>query len=1086
MGISSELTSLLRNRRAELWVCQRYDLQPGAEPHDYSVPSSDAGLRYRLVSSDEDRAFSQFYWNAVWLEGANSSILRALREEEKNKASRRRLVVLASESDANADVSSQSFLPAFVLPGLIESPTPDAEYGSMGRRARESLAWTFACKIKDFPGSVLVVLGAEIPADLDLLWETISDSPVRGLKVLVAWPGSLDSFPMPSDRLVDVNVYLGTAADLHRELAALGMPDSQTSASETIRVGAFSIPLSSQDTQFVTKRLALLYESAFVTPGSLKSENLDAFFDSSLSDWSCYSSGVLPVQRSYRTDLDITLQEDVLARLKHLARDKKGQRTFVFQLPSESASGATTLLRHTAYLAAEAGFPTLVVRPEQVDLDIEDLLAFITTLNNATISNGITELPPVLLVLDVEHSQINRAFARQVAQAIATQGRKAVVLQALRSEDEGGRAPSRSERWAFLPTLQSYVTEEEVSECSQSFAAIAKNWSLGTGVQELDAWKHYQGATSISGPNGSYGSEALFWVAIRFFVCEGTAFLEHGSLRDSLSGWIVKRTNAIESKDSRQLINYIAALSSFRLISPMTSVLRPIVGSGFSSEVVDTLRQLQDIVDWKDFSTDLDDQVLTFRHPSIANEYLRTLEIVSEEQTIKLIKPVLEKLSPGSKADLWLAERLASTILAPESRSRANDWDWRLEAFGWIPLAISERSKAVLHHWARCLSRSANSDLTTDKDRHASLTAAIHKLNNALSLERRPGRDEHPAHIYNTLGVVYNDMAVFLESQGAWKESEIQWDKACNAFERSMSQLSDDNVIASLAFSNRLLRHAKVYPSGDSVGNEESLKDTARAVALLDSAEEAITGMAAAEPNWYADLTRYKSIALKALDGAKASEYIENLKRSENPGLGYYCEARIMMGEAPKTVEIDSAVKILSSAMDRGIVLGAEALRLLAQLMRKSERYNTDYSAQITVYRKLERAGGAGMNTVDMFRLAVLCYQTNASIEGKERFRKLREIVRQAQSSSAPPRTADYWKDRNGHLILTQVRVDKVYSDWRGEGYVDAIGQTIPLRPRHFSPLARTGEFRECNIRFEIWGPLAIPVRHDRSKGGEE
>jgi len=1085
MEISPEFASLLRNRRTELWVCQRYDLLPGESPHDYDTPATEAGLRYRQTPNDTDRGFAELYWSAIWFEGANSPLLRTLREVDQSATASRRLVVLASEADANAEVSPESFLPAFVLPGVLDASAADSAYGTLGRRARESLAWTFARKIVQFPGTVLVVLGAQTTADLELLWDTLSSSSIRDFSVLLSWSGRPEELPRPINALIDVQIFPGTSNDLVISLIEAGAQRAQAETKSAVRIGQISVSLSPHDIQFVIKRFGLIFETSFNAPGTLSQQSLESFFNNSIDDWSCYSTGVLPVPRTYRTDLGTSLEDDIIRTLK-LIGSGKAQITFIFKLPAESASGATTLLRNAAYSAAKAGFPTLVVRPEQVDIDVEDLLAFVTTLNDAAMSAGLSELPPILVVIDVEHSERNHILARQVTQSLAAQGRKAVILQAFGAEDGEGEQPSRNERWAILPTLRAAVTEDEVSDCAKCFASLAKDWSLGSGILDAESWRRYQVASKIVGPGGDLMVEALFWVALRFFVGEGSAFLQQDSLRQSLSQWIAKRISRVTSEDSRQLIKFVAALTSFRVVSPLMPILRPITGSAIPSSVVSTLRELGDIVDWKDYSPDLHDQVLIFRHPAIANEYLNSIDVKTEEQAVFLVRPVISKLSPGGKADLWLAEMLAASVLTPTKyQSRLQDWSWRLNAFEWIPLSITERSKVILHHWARCLSRSTNSDFVSAQEKNRRLTLAINKLEKALSLERRPGRDEHPGYIYNTLGGVYAELASFLESQEADKsEVDYNWDKACNAFERSLALTPGENVIAYLAFSNRLLRRARVWPNILPVESDQALKDIARAIALLDDAEEAISRMAASEPAWLTDLTKYKFSALRSLGGEDAAQYIEQLKGSDNPSLGYYCEARLMSGDGSNPKSIDAAVDILTSAMKSSIDLGPDALRLLVQLMRKSARYSKEFSEQLQIYRKLEHAGGTGLNTVDMFRFAVLCYQTGVFDEGKVRFRKIREIVRQTQASNAPPRLTDYWQDSKGKVRHTQVRVDKVISDWRGEGYVDAISQTVPLRPRHFVPLARLGEIRECIIRFDISGPLSVPIRHDRSSVG--
>jgi hypothetical protein len=53
------IAGLLRDRRGLLWVCQRHDLLPGEEPHDYSVSEADAVLRYRSDPWANDQIMSK-------------------------------------------------------------------------------------------------------------------------------------------------------------------------------------------------------------------------------------------------------------------------------------------------------------------------------------------------------------------------------------------------------------------------------------------------------------------------------------------------------------------------------------------------------------------------------------------------------------------------------------------------------------------------------------------------------------------------------------------------------------------------------------------------------------------------------------------------------------------------------------------------------------------------------------------------------------------------------------------------------------------------------------------------------------------
>lgn len=1079
--LQARIEALLKDRRACLWICQRYDLLPDEQPHSYDLPAIEAGLKYRLDENDVDTAIASLYWGAIWFEGANSPILRSLRRAQARGAHERSLVMLSSEADAKADLPYQDYLAAFVLPGIIDSSaTNDTAYGSLSKRARESIAWDLAKRVGEFPGGLLVVIGAARPDDLGLLWDVLAHIQVRDLTILLAWEGKPESIIPPNNAAIELILFPGNASLLLNELKAAGVPEAGKHPGSIIRVGSKSVSLPSSATRYINKRFALLNESIFSPPSKLQSSDLESFFNGALDDWSCFSFGLLPVPRSYKTDLGISLEDDVLQGLHNLESGSYRSHTLIYQLPCSAASGATTLLRATAYNCARKGYPTLIAKHDQVEIDIEDLTSFVTSLSDSTLQDGIRSLPPLLVIIDVEHSRLNPAFARQIAQSLATQGRRALILQAIRLEDIKPFKLVRKDPWVVLPPLTSLATEHEVKACWERFSKLHSAWGLTAGPRSLEDWRRYSVASKIRGPYGELDSETLFWVAIRFFVCEGDTFLDQESLRDSLSSWITKRTIRLSSEDSRRLLQYIAVLSSFGLASPLMTVLRPITGKRISTSIVKILRELNDIVEWADLSEDIDDQLLAFRHSSIASEYLRSIGISTDDQKVEMLYPLFENLSPGSKSDLWLAEMLAATVLAPVDPHAVSDWDWRLSAFTKIPDAIAQRSKAILHHWARCLYGSSYDRSLTPENRRIKIELAIASLEKADALERKPKHDEHPGHIANTLGVAYSELAKFFQSEGNEALSIKYWNSACESFERSIALLPIDNVIAYLAFSRRLLWHAGIY-DGPTIHTAQATQDVAKALALLDRADDTLSGISAPDPSWGTELALSKTKALNYLGNAKAKAYIDELRASASPGLALYCQARMLLGEHPEQVTISEAIELLHDAIDNGENIGTESARLFTLLLRTSASHQYDYPKQLDAFRVLEKEEGTHLSDiVDMFRLAVLCYQNDLFSEGKERFRLIREHVRQIQSFNAPPKLSDYWRDSSGSPKVAQVRVDKAFSDWRGEGYVEAIRQTVPLRPRHFTPIARQNDYRDCLIHFEVWGPWAIPIRLER------
>ncbi len=171
-NLPSTLVRKIRDRQTLLWVCQRYDLIPDTAPHDYDLPPTEAALIYRSGVNAEDHAIAARYWEAVWLEGAQSPVLTMIRQTAEKQVTehRRPVVVLAGRADAEAQVSTQEFLPISVLPGLLDpQAVPDAQYGGIRKRLREQVARELATRLSNYPGRLIIVLGARDDNDLQTL-----------------------------------------------------------------------------------------------------------------------------------------------------------------------------------------------------------------------------------------------------------------------------------------------------------------------------------------------------------------------------------------------------------------------------------------------------------------------------------------------------------------------------------------------------------------------------------------------------------------------------------------------------------------------------------------------------------------------------------------------------------------------------------------------------------------------------------------------------------------------------------------------------------------------------------------------------
>jgi hypothetical protein len=894
--IPSEFIKQLRDRRALLWVCQRHDLIEGETPHGNDLPSSAAALKYRSGPNETDLRLAEFYWEGVWLEGAASPMLSAIRQVSDGQPAgrRRQVVVLAGTSDAQARVPSEEFLPVCVLPGLLDpAASLDARYGTARSRARDRTAFDLAARIQEYRGRAIVVIGARTLEDLDSIYEVLEDSPITDVRLLVLWPEGVDQPQQPSNPAIKFSVWTGTEGEFIDALLAASAPVAGDLPRWAIRVGKRTITLLPKDVHRVIERFALLTERDLLPAASFTINDLHDFLKGSLDNRAPYTSG-LPVPRSYTSEAGNSLAEELMSALEQVSREENQMLTSVLQLPCQSGAGATTLLRSAAFAAAEKGHPTLILRSEEVDLNLEDLLAFTTALSEAALAEGIKDFPPFVIVFDVEHESIKAA--NQTAQMLAAHGRRAVMLQAMEYSDQSPHERRTKKVLRFRP-LKPKTATEEVEFCAQNFQALANRWNLPLEVPSLDQWRAYDAQTSFWTPSGTQeGASSLFWVALRFFLTEGADFATRDRIEDALGAWLRKRIPSDIEPRIADFVAYVAAFSSFRMVSPIWTVLRPVTGGSFSSQLSDIIHALRDIIIWGDSSEELEDQVLRFAHPSLAAEFLRQRGVRTLMDKGMIVRPVLSALSSGHPGDVWLAESFAALVLVPSRDERQfAEWDWRLSLFEVFPPLVRDQSKTILHHWARCLYQSADTRVIpaiAAEERKRRLELAIEKLKKAVSLPRRSGRDEHPSHLFNTLGTAYTRYASFLEQLGDTSHGSSAWEEACRAFDQAIELSPGTNMEALLAYSLRLLEHAGQNTPEDREAARRKTSDVANALGYLDDAEEILREHAAPSPSWIDELALYKSRALAWLSDQAGLDYLRRLQASPAAELGYYCEAR--------------------------------------------------------------------------------------------------------------------------------------------------------------------------------------------------
>jgi hypothetical protein len=1092
-SLDPRLLRRLRDRQGLLWVCQPYDLLPEASPHDYRKSPEEVRPLYRPDVSGVDQGFAGLYWEAVWLEGADSPILRAVRAASGAEVSNRRPVVLAGAEDAEAVFSEHQFLPVCILPGLLDpQAAPGARYGGVKDRVRRQIALTFAKRIERYPHRVLVVLGARGADDLlGHLYPALEDNRIVDLDLVVVQEPGAVPLAGPDTPAVRLHVWHRTAESLLAAMTGAGVPSVGQPLGWTVRVKAgdgktAGVVLSPDAIQRVLNQFVLITEDDLQPPRSFTLDDLTSFFSGTPDAWAGYAAG-LPVPRNYSTAKGRSLPEELLNALRQVeeaepSKSPEGasrQRAATLTLPCAGGSGATTLLRAAAFQAAGEGYPTLLLRPAVTEVDTEVLIAFATSLSEQALKQGVATMPPLAIVLDAEVGELRTA--RQLAGTLAAQGRATVVLRAVQDED-------RAQQDDLLP-LRSETTQDEARLCEETFRRLVRRWGLPVDqLPTLEEWLAYESRSRWITPTGGGAPASLFWVALRFFLTGGLGRAEAQSVHDALGRWIAERDERVSDEGMRRVLRWVAALSSQRIVCPLMVALRPVTGGAFSSLLVPTLRHLGDLVDWQDFSPDFGDYAISFRHPALGAEYLR-LHVGQVDQPIAIreLAPVLRQLVPGLPADRWLAERLVTEVLTPAYQDRQRtDWDWRLAAFAELPPALATDSRPILHHWARCLYQSADPRNVPDMppaERRRRFETAIQYLRRALQLPRRQPREEHPSHLWNTLGVACSRLARFLDTAEPAAAAQA-WGEAWEAFRKAIDLLPG-NVEAILAFSHRLLDHAGVFGGHEEpVAAGPEVDEVARALSLLDEAEELIEKSQDPDRDRMAELKRDRAHALRWLGQEKVAAYLEVLKASPNPELGYYCEAQLVAQHADTADGLNHAIGILERVAG-STPLSPRSLRLLISLLRKHPARRYEFQRLLEIHEQLEQAVGTTMQPVEQFRHAVLYFQVGESRKGDARFRRLRELERRGDLTAPAVRELWRWADRPTEPRPTQVRVSRLISEWRAEGYVDELGLMIPLRPRHFKPMPRVNDVVPCFVRFEFSGPLAIPKRFVTSSADE-
>ena len=1079
LELPGDLTTKILERKAILWICQGAELKPGAEPHSGSTPALDAASRYRSDPDQEDLGLASVFWEACWTESVvdlfHDAIGKFIGEARTDGRSRRGRFPFrfTTDPDSEGQLDRRHFLPIYELNGTNRPGDPEGQIG--GSQARR-LAYTMGQirRLESFPGRAIVVVGARHASDLETVRIALDFVPSNS-SVVILWPSDV---PLPKglglpERL-SIHFLRGTRSELANALVAIGAPKPTSATRLGIRYGRTSLELTEEDLVGVDQDFVLIRDSDVqaALPNENGSNDLERLWRSEPRDWAPFAAGMV-FRRHYRPREDSAndLSSYLTSQLRELSESDRVLNV-TLTIPATSGSGMTTALRHAAFQAAQAGFPTLLCKPANQSFSVERLGAFLTRLQERSRDNSGREGLPALIVFDREHRGIEQVS--ELATTLASRGRHALVVEVVPppGEDSEG-TPARRPRGRHLTVRQfrGVVDQSELRALAEHFSGLYE--PLGISIPTLGEWFAYQQSQTVQTPSGETSPESLFWIALRFFVGDGNPHFD-------LAQWVGRTfEERVEDSSARLAVKYVAAFSSFGIAVPLVPLLRKIGTSKIlDTSILPTLRELatsEDLLQWGDSEEYLQDQTICFKHRLIAIQLLDQLQASSWEERLRACWGLLESLEPSPVADAWLVETLVFEALRVD-RSNSARLPMILETLDHVPSVIASRSAPTLHHWGRALGFQAQ-QMEDMEEKAIYYSQAIDRLALACELAERERGREHPRNIYNSLGVMRSELSRVLRMKGESERSEIVWQSAAVAFESALRFGSDSFVVLS-AYARRLIEHAREIEDPT-----RALGQVASALTYLAQAEEAALLADALSPDDAIYLGQERNNAWQVVDPEKAERHILALV-SEGNETGLVLKAYRVLEKLNKddwrrgtAVQLEDAYNILrpvhsNQVRDRSWRSIFLLYRIVSAL--NSRRY--DFELRLALLNQLD-AVGFRWHTGLRFAQAVLCYQTGDFLRGFNLFRALRSRI--VSGELQPIRLTSFWRNPTDPSVPSQasVRIQRVTSDWVAYGEVPEMnGQRVLARPRWFEVQPRTGDVRQCHVLFEVNGPLAVPV----------
>lgn len=822
-----------------------------------------------------------------------------------------------------------------------------------------------------------------------------------------------------------------------------------------------------------------------ILPEDLSDEQINQFFEGTISTrvdesgrrtdtgWEAFAAGLPWPGRS--DVIDVTLR--ALERCRWSGSE--GNR--IVLLPAESGAGGTTLARLTAFMAAKAGFPTMVAGEQVFHPDAAEVATFLTRAADRARREGNGDKygeTPWLIVFDVSHWRGRETDAVRFFRELTNQRFRSSIMLCV-VEDIAD--PFR------LGRKEIEVADKVCHDISQDDATL-----LGVHLNKFLRPRNREVApadwVAFWEKHSPLGGEipASFWVALSFWLRKQL------DLNETIQVWLNRQyKTAAVPEGAWPVVLEVAALSVEREGAPEGVLLQP-AQNLMPADLLDEVRKLVPSLALHRVGTS---ERRWFIGHDLLGRLLLTIVFYDRQA---LSRFGLENAKDYVHLRLLLLRRLAERPVLDRVAYRplalefpvnilkldvgrlefARYWPELLAALDAMPSAFRKSSRAFQHHAAitrrRICTIKEYFDLTHPQ-RKKLLSEAVEMIENAITLPSIAGDGENDLNLYNSLSLAYQDLAD-VERELGTDESEllILWKKATDAAQQA-KQLNPRNSYVLETLSRNLIQTATLFPEQAAERASEALVYIYDAMSLEKGGQR------------QRSLFKFAKDAVDLLRKPSALAQASDLANAGNP-FGHLAIAWILLsGGTDNAIDIADfkefprdRKQIALNQLNEAKAPNALVVEMQYKLTVELDRWN--FVGQLDLLDKL--AVMSRMSLQLRLERAILLQQQTRNQEAYEVFEEVRIASRNPanQEYVEVQRYLEWLVVRNektGRVTkrLCDAKVTGRKGEYRKWARVEQLLDIeVPYNPREFKVNYRAGDKFKCFISFGYKGPLIKPT----------